>query len=154
MERLIKESPELQPEVSTLEYVRFRVRQWDDAHGLKEGTGKATSYPMLFFDFYNFEDSLTLYLWIWSGMPAAVHANLFELLEQNSPPFCKPVKEGGQWHYVYRLAFLMKNDYETRTDQDLTALIEAGWQQFRETDLPRMLQALEPADWFWNAPGR
>jgi hypothetical protein len=151
LEHLIKESPGLQPEVSNLEYVRFRVGEWDRAEGLKAGTDKTTSYPMLFFDFYNYEDSLTLYLWVWSGMPSEVHANFLRMLEQSGPPFCAPKKEGSQWHYGYRLAFLTKGDYETRTDEELKEQIYTRWQQFVEQDLPGMLRILKPATWFWGS---
>jgi hypothetical protein len=152
---IIEASEQLQPQASNLEYVRFRVRAWDAAEGLKAGTNSATSHPMLFFDFYNYEDSLTLYLWIGPTISAEVYTKLLGLVEQNTPPFCKPVKEPrGQYRYGYQLKFLTKSDYETCSDADLKALIETKWRQFRDDDLPLIRQAFESADWFMKAPSQ
>lgn len=156
LEHLIREADELRPEVSNMEYVRFRVGKWDEAEGLKAGTDKTNNNPgkpLLYFTFYNFEDFLTLYLWIGPSVLPQVRAKLIELSDQNIPPFCKSVKAGGQYYDIYHLEFLTKSDYQARTDEELKALIEALWQQFRETDLPAMIRTLEPSDWFWNAPG-
>lgn len=149
LERLVKESGQLRPEGSNLEYVRFRVGQWDAAKGLKADTNSVTSYPVFYFTFNNFEDSLILNLWIGPSVSQDVREKLIQLGEQHIPPFCKPGKEGS-YYYIYQLKFLAKNDYEICSDEDLKALIETKWLQFTDDALPRMLQALEPADWFWN----
>ncbi|MEO8287127.1 MAG: PD-(D/E)XK nuclease family protein [Chloroflexota bacterium] len=124
MDHLIKESPALQPEVGTREYMRFRVGEWDKVERLREGTDKTTSYPTFFFTCQNFDDSLTLYLWVGPSASAEVRKALLDLAEQNSPPFCKPVVMG-QWHYIYELKILTKNDYITCSDAELKVLIEA-----------------------------
>jgi hypothetical protein len=153
LEQLIDEEPQVEKEESNLEYVRFRVGEWDSAEGLKAGTGISKSYPMLYFTFYNFEDSLTLYLWVGPTVLPQLKTRLVELSERNTPPFCKSVKADKQYDDIYHLEFLAKNDYATRSDNELKALIGARWQHFRETDLPAMLATLKPAEWFWNAPG-
>lgn len=151
LENLIEaDSPQLDLEVSDLKYVRFRVSEWDDAEGLKAGTNSTTSYPLLYFTFYNFEDSLTLYLWIGPSVSAEVRTELFRLVEQNIHPFCKPGKEG-QYNYIYQLGFLTKSDYETGSDEALKVCVKTMWDQFMKTDLPAILQANKSAGWFWNA---
>lgn len=163
LEHLIDEEAQVVKEDSNLEYVRFRVTAWDAAEGLRAGTGRSNSFPMLYFTFYNFEDFLTLYLWVGPAALPHMRAHLVELSERNTPPFCKSVKADKQYHDIYHLEFLTKNDYQTRSDEELKALIEARWQHFRETDLPGIVQTLGQAPWFRlpsedegreDAPGR
>ena len=52
---------------------------------------------------------------------------LVELGERNSPPFCKSVKADKQYHDIYHLEVLTKSDFQTRSDEELKALIEAQW---------------------------
>jgi hypothetical protein len=109
---------------------------------------------MLFFDFYNLEDSLTLYLWIGPTMPAEVRTELLEIVAKRRSPFCKPVPEKGGWHYGYKLEFLTRKDYIECSDDALRAIIDTKWSEFRERDLRRIRDALQNKDWFWRAPSQ
>lgn len=132
--------------------MRFAVREWAAAGGLGVDTNNidtSTSYPMFYFTFYNFEDSLTLYLWVGPSVSADVRTKLLQLGEQNAPPFCKPVKEG-QYYYIYKLELLHKRDYESKSDEELKTSIGTKWQQFTEQDLPKIREALRISDWFWS----
>jgi len=152
LEELIKQSPQLKLEDSNLEQVRFTAKEWADAAGLNAGTNIGTSYPMLYFTFSNFEDSLTLNLWVGPTVSAGMRANLLQLAEQNTPPFCKPSKDA-QYYYVYHLPLLKKDDYEKCSDEEMKRVIEDKWHDFTERDLPIILRTLESADWFWNVRG-
>lgn len=149
LEHLIEEAHELQSVKSDMSYVRFEVHEWNDAEGVKGGTNE-TGKPLLYFTFYNFEDSLTLYLWIGPAVPSNVRSKLIELAER-TPPFCKAVKADRQYHDIYNSKFLTRGDYESCSDEQLRAIIGTRWQEFVETDLPRMHQAFASADWLWHA---
>ena len=153
LEHLIRETSGIEPEASNLEYVRFRVDTWDIAEGLKAGTNNTTGKPLLYFTFYNFEDSLTLYLWISPDTLPEIRTHLrqFGDAEQPVPPFSKSGREG-QYYHIYRLDFLTSSDYKTRADDELRAIINRKWRTFYDEDLPRMNDALRDREWFWKAP--
>lgn len=141
---------------SSPEYIDFRVVAWDNALGLKSGTGKDTSYNMLYFTFYNNPDSLTLHLSNGPDSSPEIRRQILDLVERTGAPFCKPRKVGRSpnWYYnLYDKPFLTEKHYKECSDEELKMVIDEQWRQFVEQDLPAIVRAFEQEIWFWQEPG-
>lgn len=138
----------LRREGSSIEIIHFRVVAWDRAAGLKSGTGRDKSYPLIYFGFQNLDDSLTLYLWLAPDIPQTVHKQIRQLAQGMMPPFCEPKKK--DWYYCYNRPFLTEKDYRHCSDEELRVVIDEQWRQFVELDLPAILKAFEQEAWFWQ----
>lgn len=151
---LVQKCDLLASEGTSTDYVHFRVKDWNRAEGLRRGAVKDIGYQFLFFDWYNLDDRLTLYLWLSSLVPAPVHTSIMERAREVGAPFCTPSRNPQGWHYLYTLAFLGKDHYTRCSDDELRAEVDAKWEHFVGQDLPAIMEAFRPQEWFWHAKDR
>ncbi|MBF6612267.1 MAG: PD-(D/E)XK nuclease family protein [Chloroflexi bacterium] len=148
---LVRKSELLASEGTSTDYVHFQVKEWDRAEGLRRGAVKDIGYQFLFFDWYNMDGSLTLYMWLSSLVPTQIHARIMERAKEVGAPFCTPTTNPQGWHYLYALPFLGKDHYTRCSDDELRAEIDAKWEHFVGQDLPAIMEAFRHQDWFWYA---
>ena len=58
-------------------------------------------------------------------------------------------QEGKLWYQIYSKPFLQKVSYET-TSEEITQAITKHWEQFVQSDLPQMVDALRAEAWIWE----
>jgi hypothetical protein len=144
LETLIAASPELVPDFSSKQYVRFGSKAWESPR-LPLGQGWTRSGRMLLFEFQNYPDSLKLKLIIGPG-PEEMRTKLFQLASDNQPPFKPQAKSLNRlYNEVFARTFLSANSYADTSDKELEIRIREQWEHFKESDLPRILKLIASA---------
>lgn len=142
---LIDHTPGLSRDHSSKSSISFGLVEWDQVTELKTSSGWTRSGRILLFEFTNRDNSLSLKLIIGPG-PSDIREKLYELADNNRRLFERCSKSlYPKWTTIYSVNFLRTDDYESASIDDLTPKIDAAWQRFLDTDLPRI------RDFFLNA---
>lgn len=137
---LVRGTPDLVPDVSSKQYVRFGVTAWDHPV-LRSGTGWTKTGRILLFEFENAPEKLALGLYVGPG-PAETRQLLVERARDHMPPF-KVGKSSTKYHHsIYRRSFLLASDLEHPDWDQVEAKVRQRWQEFVTTDLPPMITSL------------
>jgi hypothetical protein len=136
-----------------IQYTDFRAVEWDAAAGLVPPTSSSDSnWPLLYFNFYNAKDLLTLYLWLRPGPPEENRNRIRDLVKQTDSVFRNQRSTSRGWYCCYEQPFLTVRDYAKYTDDALKAVIDKEWQQFVDQSLPAITDVFRRQDWFWHPP--
>ncbi len=131
-------------------YIRFAVKNWDDAPRLKTGTNWTTSHRVLLFVATNSIESLTMELFIGSG-DESVRQHLKEDVARKHPHlFNAPRIVPPAWIRLYSKPLLTADDYATDDVGDLGTKLEGRWADFAGGDLQQIAHIIETASWLWE----
>jgi len=127
-------------------YIRFIPKAWDFPE-LQQGSGWTSTGRILLFQFDNFKDSLKLRLYIGPG-PGPLRGKLFRIAKENGGIFRTMSREPNQkWNTIFDRLFLAPEDYRDASEEDLRGKIRTLWQEFLNSDLPKLSAILEMRSW-------
>jgi hypothetical protein len=149
LETLIKENPELLPDFSNKQCVRFTSKNWE-SFKLRSGQGWTRSGRILLFECQNLPDSLKVKLIIGPG-PKEVREKILQLALDNQPPFRPLVKYlNKQYNEIFARSFLSPKSYVDANDEELAAKIREQWEHFIANDLPGIIKLVGSAEFLHN----
>jgi len=137
---LIASTSHLTPDLSDNRYVRFAHASWDTP-AMMSGRGWTPSGRILLWQFNNFPETLTLYLYVGPG-PAAIRQRLIDTARANQPLFRFVGKQTNRHFPIYALPFLVPDDYADASAPTLEARIEQQWAAFVDGELGEIIAAL------------
>ena len=138
---LIGIESELVLDYSSKSGIGFGVKAWDVERLLK-GEG-LESRRLLFFEFWNHTDILSLSLVIGRG-DTATRKQVYDIAKSNPNLFKKAVRKlTRQWFTIYSEKFLSQSDYERATIEKLRPKIEKKWKSFLSADFRQIVGTIE-----------
>jgi hypothetical protein len=152
LEGLVAETESLYLDTSSKSRVRFYPGGWD-APALLASEGWTPSGRILLFTFHNSPDNLKISLVLGPG-PQEIREHLYEIAQRSSP-----LRAVGalarKYKRIYSRGLLGKADFEDADIGDLEPKISAGWQRFRDQDLPKIKVIIANDAWIreWRGGG-
>jgi hypothetical protein len=141
LRELVESTPGLRLASSSKALVRFVAEPWETVPWL-ESSATPTGW-LLYFEFYNGPNQLTLSLYIGPGPQEKRRRVLDVALAAKA---AKPSNEklGEQWKTLRNWRFLRKEMYESASAAELMDRVRERWSQFAKEDLPPILSELSP----------
>jgi hypothetical protein len=139
LRQLINETPGLRSGGGGKAMVRFTAEQWD---GLAELENPAVpTGRILYFEFYNGPNQLTLSLYMGPG-PLEKRQRLLQLALDGTAAKPGSSRLGKDWKTLRNWKFLSPAGYESASPAELMDRVREGWSRFVRDDLPGILREL------------
>ncbi|CAA9255997.1 MAG: hypothetical protein AVDCRST_MAG93-1974, partial [uncultured Chloroflexia bacterium] len=100
VEDLIAERPELEPDASRKDNIKFVVGEWDNAPALMTAEDWTGSGRILIFEIWNNPDSLDVHLYIGPG-PETIREGILDAARRNPEVFAVPRSVSGKWVRIF-----------------------------------------------------
>lgn len=146
LEELAGETPGTVMDHCTKSRIRFTFEDLDFLE-LQEGEGWTDSGRMLLFEFANYSDRLALALIVGPG-PIEIRQKLFDLAQENQPPFDVAFKNlGKKFNTIYSQNLLISKHYEEADLEEMEEVIRGKWEHFLNSTYPKLREKIIQQDW-------
>lgn len=141
IESVVKDYPDLQPDISKKIFIRYCPIEWDQISDLSKGHGWTETGRMLLFEFRN-DKTLSLHLVLGPG-PANVRNRVYEIAKDKQTIFNKtPNKLGSKWNSLYRKQILNSSEYDQPNVDVLRDQVKKVVSQFMSEEFEPLVRAI------------
>jgi hypothetical protein len=144
-----REHPELEQESSSLDTIRFAVKDWDEKPKLRTAEGWTSTKRILLFIVYNRPISLDLHLYMGPG-PDLIRQKIINIAGENPEVLLMPSNAKPKWISIYHRPLLKQEAYQELDDEQRKQKIHRQWEAFLDKDLPQIEAALKKQTWIWD----
>ena len=141
IESVMKDFPQLQPDISGKSYIRYYPPEWDQIPELREGDEWTETKRMLLFEFRNLK-TLSLHLVLGPG-PSAVRDRIIQTSRRKRTPFNNTPRPSSKFTSIYQKPILNSGDMEEPDFEVIKKRIRQVVGQFMEEDFKESIGAIE-----------
>jgi len=142
IESVMKDFPQLQPDISAKSFIRYYPPEWDQIPELGEGYGWTETKRILLFEFRNQTD-LSLHLVLGPG-PSEVRNRIIQVSQKERTLFNNtPRNPTSKWTSIYRKMILNSGDMKEPDFEVINERVRQVIGQFMEEDLKASIGAIQ-----------